>query len=187
MKVTIEITDLWKRYGRVEALRGVTLSIAAGEIFGLLGPNGAGKTTLIRTLIGATKPSAGQVIVLAMDPRRDVWQVRRQIGYMPQQPALYPDLSPRDNVRFFAQGYGLTDTEAQVTAALALTDLIDRQHDPVQTFSGGMRQRVSLACALVHRPPILLLDEPSAGVDPRLRQTFWDHFRRLAEAELTPY
>jgi ABC-2 type transport system ATP-binding protein len=185
MKTTITINDLWKRYGRVEALRGVTLSIAAGEIFGLLGPNGAGKTTLIRTLIGATKPSAGQVTVLDLDPLRAVWQVRRQIGYMPQLPALYPDLSPRDNIRFFGQGYGLADTEAQVTAVLALTDLIERQHDPVQTFSGGMRQRVSLACALVHRPAILLLDEPSAGVDPRLRQSFWDHFRRLAEAGAT--
>jgi ABC-2 type transport system ATP-binding protein len=185
MKVTIEITDLWKRYGAIEALRGVTLSVAEGEIVGLLGPNGAGKTTLIRTLIGATRPSSGQVMVLGFDPLRSVWPLRRQIGYMPQQPALYLDLSPQDNVRFFAQAYGLQDEAAHIEAALQFTDLLTRRHDPVHTFSGGMRQRVSLACALVHRPPILLLDEPSAGVDPRLRQIFWDHFRHLAEAGTT--
>jgi ABC-2 type transport system ATP-binding protein len=176
----IVIDNLQKRYGRIEALKGVTLTIAQGKIFGLLGANGAGKTTLMRTLVGAIRPTAGHVSLLAVDPAREPHRVRRLVGYMPQQPALYEDLSARDNIRFFARAHNTPHLNRQVDEALAFTDLTGRQHDPVHTFSGGMKQRVSLACALVHRPPLLLLDEPSAGVDPRLRQTFWRHFRELA-------
>lgn len=176
----IIIHNLQKRYGRLEALKGATLTIPQGQIFGLLGPNGAGKTTLIRTLVGAIQPTAGQISLLGVDPTREPRRVRRLVGYMPQQPALYEDLSARENIYFFARAHHALQLARRVDEALAFTDLTGRQHDPVHTFSGGMKQRVSLACALVHRPPLLLLDEPSAGVDPQLRQTFWRHFRELA-------
>ena len=148
----IELHQLAKRYGRIDALRSVTLSVGAGEIFGLLGPNGAGKTTLIRLLTGSTRPSAGDVKVLGLDPVRDSQSVRRQIGYMPQAPALYEDLSPRDNIRFFSRAHKLENLEQRIDQVLDLSNLRSRERDPVYTFSGGMKQRVSLACALVHRP-----------------------------------
>jgi len=181
----IELHQLAKRYGRIDALRSVTLSVGAGEIFGLLGPNGAGKTTLIRLLTGSTRPSAGDVKVLGLDPVRDSRSLRRQIGYMPQAPALYEDLSPRDNIRFFSRAHKLENLEQRIDQVLDLSNLRSRERDPVYTFSGGMKQRVSLACALVHRPRVLMLDEPTAGVDPRLRAEFWNHFRDLARARVT--
>jgi ABC-2 type transport system ATP-binding protein len=181
----IELHQLAKRYGRIDALRSVTLSVGAGEIFGLLGPNGAGKTTLIRLLTGSTRPSAGDVSVLGLDPVRDSQSVRRQIGYMPQAPALYEDLSPRDNIRFFSRAHKLPNVEQRIDELLNLSNLRSRERDPVYTFSGGMKQRVSLACALVHEPRVLMLDEPTAGVDPRLRAEFWNHFRELARSGVT--
>jgi ABC-2 type transport system ATP-binding protein len=172
----IELDRLAKRYGHIDALKSVTFSIQEGEIFGLLGPNGAGKSTLIRLLTGSTQPSAGSVKLLGIDPRT----ARRQIGYMPQAPALYEDLSPRDNIRFFGQAHGLKALDQRISELLDFSDLRARERDPVYGFSGGMKQRVSLACALVHQPRVLLLDEPTAGVDPRLRAEFWKHFRNLA-------
>jgi ABC-type multidrug transport system ATPase subunit len=176
----IDLDQLAKNYGRIHALRSVTLAVNEGEIFGLLGPNGAGKTTLIRLLTGSTRPSGGSVRVLGFDPIRDSGAVRRQLGYMPQAPALYEDLSPRDNIRFFARAHELAAIEKRIDELLDFSKLRERERDPVHTFSGGMKQRVSLACALAHRPRLLLLDEPTAGVDPRLRAEFWNHFRDLA-------
>jgi ABC-2 type transport system ATP-binding protein len=181
----IEVAGLTKRYGRIDALRSVTLSVGEGEIFGLLGPNGAGKTTLIRSLTGSTRPTAGVVKVCGHDPVRDGKRVRRDIGYMPQAPALYEDLSPRDNIRFFGQAHNVKDIEQRITQLLEFSKLLSRERDPVYTFSGGMKQRVSLACALVHQPRVLLLDEPTAGVDPRLRAEFWKYFRELARGGAT--
>jgi ABC-2 type transport system ATP-binding protein len=181
----IEIDGLRKRYGHIEALKSVTLSVREGEIFGLLGANGAGKSTLIRLLTGSSRPSAGRIQVLGLDPVRDSPGVRREIGYMPQAPALYEDLSPRDNIRFFGQAHRIEDLEQRVTQLLEFSNLRSREHDPVYGFSGGMKQRVSLACALVHRPRVLLLDEPTAGVDPRLRAELWKHFRELARGGAT--
>ena len=177
----IELDQLSKRYARIDALQSVTLNVREGEIFGLLGPNGAGKTTLIRLLTGSTRPTSGAVRVLGADPR----SARSQIGYMPQAPALYEDLSPRDNIRFFGRAHRLQNPEQTISDILDFTNLRERQNDPVYTFSGGMKQRVSLACALVHKPRILLLDEPTAGVDPRLRAEFWKHFRDLARGGVT--
>jgi ABC-2 type transport system ATP-binding protein len=178
----IELKNLSKSYGRIAALKSVSLSVDAGEIFGLLGPNGAGKTTLIRLLTGSTRPDAGDVRVRGRSPAEEARAVRREIGYMPQAPALYEDLSPRENIRFFGAPHGLADIEARVTELLDFCKLRARERDPVHDFSGGMKQRVSLACAMVHRPAVLLLDEPTAGVDPRLRAEFWKHFRELAAA-----
>lgn len=181
----IVVEKLAKRYGRIEALKGVSLNIPRGQIFGLLGANGAGKTTLLRALVGAVRPNDGRISILGLNPQQQPRQVRQLVGYMPQQPALYDDLPARENVRFFARAHHAPHLTRQVDEALAFTDLTSRQHDPVHTFSGGMKQRVSLACALAHQPPLLLLDEPSAGVDPRLRESFWQHFRDLARQGAT--
>jgi ABC-2 type transport system ATP-binding protein len=181
----IVIDRLRKDFGPVEALKSVSLVVKRGEIFGLLGSNGAGKTTLIKTLVGALRPTEGRVAVFGLDPIKDGPAVRRRIGYMPQAPALYEDLSPRENIRFFGRPHGLSDSEGRIDEVLTFIDLRSRERDPVFGFSGGMKQRVSLACALVHRPDVLLLDEPTAGVDPRLREAFWRHFQALASAGAT--
>ncbi len=152
------------------------LEVRAGEIFGLLGPNGAGKTTVIRILTGSARATGGTARVLGGDPK----QARHETGYMPQAPALYEDLTPRDNLRFFGRAHAIGKLESRIDELLDFSNLRSRERDPVYTFSGGMKQRVSLACALVHRPRVLLLDEPTAGVDPRLRAEFWKHFRDLA-------
>lgn len=181
----IAVKDLRKRYGSFQALSGVDLEVAPGSIYGLLGPNGAGKTTLIKALVGVSRPTSGTVRVLGMDPVREARKVRPQIGYMPQAPALYEDLSARDNVRFFAGAHGLADLDQKVDRAIEFVALGERRHDPVYAFSGGMKQRVSLACAIVHEPRILFLDEPTAGVDPKLKEAFWQHFRDLASQGTT--
>ncbi|MGN6361479.1 MAG: ABC transporter ATP-binding protein [Thermomicrobiales bacterium] len=181
----IAVRGLTKRYGAIEALRGVELTVPRGALFGLVGPNGAGKTTLIKALVGALRPSGGEVRVLGADPLRDRARVRQQIGYMPQAPALYDDLSARDNIAFFAAAHAVPDLAARVTEVLAFTELTERADDSIASFSGGMRRRVSLAAALVHRPTLLLLDEPTAAVDPALRTRFWQQFRALAAAGAT--
>jgi ABC-2 type transport system ATP-binding protein len=181
----IVVSDVRKRYGPIEALRGVSLTVRRGEIFGLLGPNGAGKTTLIKSLVGSTRPTSGTVRVMGLDPRGQAPALRRQIGYMPQAPALYEDLSPRHNLQFFGRGHGVPDLERRIDAVVDLVGLRERQHGAVYGFSGGMKQRLSLDCALVHEPRVLFLDEPTAGVDPRLRETFWGYFRTLAAQGVT--
>jgi ABC-2 type transport system ATP-binding protein len=181
----INVESLRKRFDRIEALKSVSLAVKAGEIFGLLGANGAGKTTLIRILVGSSRPTAGAARVLGLEPIRDARALRRQIGYMPQAPALYEDLSPRDNIRFFGRAQRVPDIERRIDEVLQLMGLSARAHDPVYGFSGGMKQRASLACALVHQPRLLLLDEPTAGMDPKLRALLWQHFRQLADAGTT--
>jgi ABC-2 type transport system ATP-binding protein len=177
----IGLRDVSKRYGHVDALRAVTLDVGAGDIFGLLGPNGAGKTTLIRLLTGSTRATSGNVQVLSGDPKA----ARHSLGYMPQAAALYEDLSPRDNLRFFGRAHAIPKIETRIDEMLDFAGLRARERDAVHTFSGGMKQRVSLACALMHRPRVLLLDEPTAGVDPRLRAEFWKYFRELARGGTT--
>jgi ABC-2 type transport system ATP-binding protein len=181
----ITSNELHKRYGHIHALKGVSLEIAPGQIFGLIGANGAGKSTFIRLLVGASRPSDGRLCVLDLDPLRDAAKLRQQIGYMPQSPALYEDLSAAENVRFFGQAHRLDKLKLRVAEALEFVELSERADDPVSTLSGGMRQRVSLACAVVHQPTLLLLDEPTAGVDLKLRSAFWRHFSALAEQGTT--
>jgi ABC-2 type transport system ATP-binding protein len=171
----VDIEDVSKSFGALKALNGVTLRVRRGEIYGLLGPNGAGKTTLIRLVCGLLEAHAGTVTVLGQ--RMPNVPVLRHIGYMTQQAALYPALSVEENVEFFA---AINGADAGVKAALELVQLYDRRGSVVATLSGGMRQRCSLACALVHRPELLLLDEPTVGIDPQLRVQFWDSFRRMA-------
>ena len=179
--VAIQAEGVNKRYGEITALDGLSLAIRPGEIFGLVGANGAGKTTLIKVLVGLLAPDAGQVRVLGLDPRAQARALRAQIGYMPQVPALYQDLTARENLRFFAAAR-VTGREAEqlVEDALHHVNLHSRRNALASTLSGGMKQRLSLACALLHHPRLLLLDEPTTGVDPRLRRRLWDYFHDQA-------
>jgi ABC-2 type transport system ATP-binding protein len=176
----VDVENVSKSFGGVKALDGVTLRVRQGEIYGLLGPNGAGKTTLIRSLVGLIVPTGGTVTVLGR--RMPNVNVLRRVGYMTQQAALYPGLSVEENVQFFA---AINGAEGGVDEALELVELDQRRKSVVATLSGGMRQRCSLACALVHKPQLLLLDEPTVGVDPQLRVQFWEEFRRMAAAGTT--
>ena len=176
----IEVEGVVKSFGGRRALDGVTLRVRRGEVYGLLGPNGSGKTTLIRSLVGLIVPEEGTISVLGQTIP-DLGVLSR-IGYMTQAAALYPDLSVEENVSFFAAIYG---AQAGIQAALEMVELWDRRSSVVATLSGGMRTRASLACALVHQPQLLLLDEPTVGVDPQLRRQFWDRFRQMAAAGTT--
>jgi ABC-2 type transport system ATP-binding protein len=184
----IEVQGLVKQFGGVRALDELDLTVPGGIIYGLLGPNGAGKTTLIRSLVGLTRPDAGRVHVLGHALPRDGDAARAEIGYMTQAPALYADLSVGENLDFFARVFGMSAAatrRARIQEVLALIGLEDRSKSPVSELSGGMRQRVSLACTLVHRPRLLLLDEPTVGVDPQLRHAFWTYFRSLVDTGVT--
>ena len=176
----VDVQGVQKKFGSLQALDGVTLRVRSGEIYGLLGPNGAGKTTLIRSIVGLVAPDAGTVSVLGL--RMPNVENLRNVGYMTQQAALYPGLSVEENVQFFAAVNG---AESGVTDALKLVELDQRRKSVVTTLSGGMRQRCSLACAIVHRPKLLLLDEPTVGLDPQLRVRFWDSFRKMADGGTT--
>jgi ABC-2 type transport system ATP-binding protein len=180
---TAVVTDgVAKSFGPVQAVRGVTVQVGVGLTYGLLGPSGCGKTTLIRLILGTLRPSRGSVSIWGQPmPSRAVLS---ETGYMPQDTGLYMELSARENVAFFARLYGCRERE-DVESVLELMELAGRADSPVNTLSGGMQRRVSLACALVHRPRLLLLDEPTVSVDPRLRAAFWNHFHTLNEAGTT--
>jgi len=172
-------------YNKIKALDELSLQVPAGLSFGLLGPNGAGKTTLIRLLVGLLRPKAGSVQIMGQKPSR---KMSHLIGYMPQLHSLYAELSVTQNVEFFAKICRLTDRaerSQRVEEVLKLVDLWSRRKDSVLKLSSGMKQRVSLACAIVHHPPLLFLDEPTVGLDPELRVTFWQHFTNLTKQGVT--
>jgi len=173
---------LTKRFGDIVAVNAIDLSLAAGRIYGLLGPNGSGKTTLIRLLAGLARPTSGHATVLGvkMPSRANL----ARIGYMTQADGIYTELSVWENVRFFATLYG-KPARADLDEVLELVDLRSRRDAPALELSGGMRRRLSLACALVHHPELLFLDEPTVGIDPALRVEFWRYFRRLAADGVT--
>lgn len=178
----IRAVEVTKRFGEIAAVDGMTFDLPPGRIYGLLGPNGSGKTTLIRLLTGMTRPTSGHAEVLGTRmPSRPTLE---RIGYMTQADGIYPALTAGENARFFAEAYG-ADTKAAVDDALSLVELADRRKAIAGTLSGGQRRRLSLACALVHRPEVLFLDEPTVGVDPLLRVQFWGHFRSLADGGTT--
>jgi ABC-2 type transport system ATP-binding protein len=174
-EIAVQVEGAVKSLGGRRVLDGVTIRVGRGEVYGLLGPNGAGKTTLIRCLVGMVVPEQGTVTVLGTQ-MPDI-AVLGRIGYMTQASALYPDLSVEENVRFFAE---INDARGNVEEALGFVDLLDRRKSVVAALSGGLRQRVSLACALVHHPDLLLLDEPTVGIDPVLRNQFWERFQQMS-------
>ncbi len=178
----IRATGLVKTFGEIRAVDDISFELAPGRIYGLLGPNGSGKTTLIRLLTGLTRPTAGhaEILGVTMPSRANL----SRIGYMTQSDGVYMALTVAENARFFAATYGVRGHEA-VDEALALVELADRAGTLTGNLSGGQRRRLSLACALVHRPPVLFLDEPTVGIDPLLRVQFWAHFRQLADAGTT--
>jgi ABC-2 type transport system ATP-binding protein len=181
----IEITNLTRRYGKIIALNHMNLDVPEGTIYGIIGSNGAGKTTLIKALVGSLRPTSGCVKVLGLDPLKDKWKLRKQIGYMPQMPALYDDLSARNNVLFFGKGQHVPDLKKKTDEILSFAELTLRANDKVETFSDGMKKRVSLCCALIHNPKILFLDEPTAAIDPHLKMQSWNLFRKLARSGVT--
>jgi ABC-2 type transport system ATP-binding protein len=181
----IVVDGVVKQYGSVRALDGVSLRVARGETFGLIGPNGSGKTTLIRLVLGLGRATSGAVRVLGRSmPDRSV---ARDIGYMTQSSALYGELSVRENLAFFGALYGLRGQalRRRIGEVVTLVELGTRMGSPVLTLSGGMRQRVSLASALIHQPRLLVLDEPTVGIDPELRHAFWDYFAQLNQQGVT--
>ncbi len=185
MEEVIRASGLVKRFKRRTALDGLSLSVKQGELFGLVGPNGAGKTTLIRTLCGLLRPDEGEAHLLGW--RVPSFRIQSQLGYMPQDFAVYDDLTVMQTLVFFGALYDLSrqDVQERGEELLELVQLNDRRDQRVGTLSGGMRRRVSLAVSLIHKPRLLFLDEPTAGVDPKLRRSFWDYFNQLAGQDVT--
>jgi ABC-2 type transport system ATP-binding protein len=162
-----------KSYGATAALRGVTMSIARGEMFGLIGPDGAGKTTTIRVMCGLLRPDEGRVRLLGLDPVRDHRKLTRSVGYLSQQFSLYGDLTIDENIAFFAAMHGVADYRPKRQRLLDMTQLTPFRSRLAERLSGGMKQKLALACTLVHEPALILLDEPTTGVDPVSRREFW--------------
>jgi len=176
----IRVTDLGKSYGTLVAVDGVSFEVARGETFGLLGPNGAGKSTTIGMIVGALRPDRGSVTVDGEDdPTRPA--LRGRIGVAPQSLALYEDLTAEENLDFFGRLYALSGArlKARIEWALAFAGLADRRRDRVRTYSGGMQRRLNLVCGLMHDPPVLLMDEPTVGVDPQSRNAIFDNIEAL--------
>jgi len=178
----IEVTSLRKDYGEIRAVDGVTFSAEPGKIFGLLGPNGAGKTTTINVISGLLKPTAGHVKVQGHDVVSDGKAARRSLGIVPQEIAVYEEVSATENLRYWGGTYGLSgaDLDRRIREVLELTELQDRAKEPVKKFSGGMKRRLNFAAGIVHEPDVLLLDEPTVGVDPQSRVKLLDLVRQHA-------
>jgi ABC-2 type transport system ATP-binding protein len=179
MGVAVSIQQVEKHFGALKALDGVSLEIAEGEFFGLLGPNGAGKTTLISCLAGLARPDAGKLTVLGRDVVLDYRDARRQLGVVPQELVFDPFFTVRETLRIQSGYFGIRNNDAWIDEILANLDLADKANTNMRRLSGGMKRRVLVAQALVHRPPVIVLDEPTAGVDVELRQGLWQFIRRL--------
>ncbi|MCX8118383.1 MAG: ATP-binding cassette domain-containing protein [Desulfobacterota bacterium] len=181
------VKDLWKRFGKVDAVQGLTFEIRRGECFGLLGPNGAGKTTTIGLLAGLIPPDRGRILIDGIDLLSNPLEAKTKLGLVPQNLALYPSLTARDNLIFFGRLYGLKGRhlEERVAHALTFVSLWDRAGQPVGTFSHGMKRRLNIAAGLLHEPDLLILDEPTVGVDPQSRMAILESLRSLNQAGMS--
>ena len=184
-ETVIDVRGLTKRFGDKVAVDDADLKVSRGEIVGFLGPNGSGKTTTIRMICGLLRPDGGEGLCLGHDIVREAEAIKRQVGYMTQRFSLYEDLTIRENLEFVARLYALPDVRAAVDETVDGLGLTSRQHQLAGTLSGGWKQRLALAACIMHKPRLLLLDEPTAGVDPKARREFWDEIHHLADAGLT--
>jgi len=189
MATAVELDGLTKRFGDFTAVDGLTLDVQQGEIFGFLGANGASKSTAIRMMCGLLRPSSGRALVLGIDVAQDPEGVKRSIGYMSQRFSLYEDLTALQNIRFFAGVYGLAGAEAREREkwAVEMTGLSGQQDRLTRELPGGWRQKLALACAILHRPRIVFLDEPTSGVDPLSRRLFWALIDEMAATGVTVF
>lgn len=183
----IEMERVSRHYGDLVAVHDVSLAVPQGTILGLIGPSGSGKTTIIRMLTGTLGPTSGRLSVLGQVPLRFTRQARERIAYMPQLFSLYPDLSAAENMNFVAALFGVPwwKRSPLIKRWLTVVDLWEARHRPARDLSGGMQRRLELACALVHNPRVLFIDEPTAGIDPLLRQSIWDELRALRDGGAT--
>ena len=185
MSSSVSARSLGKQFGETRALDAVSFDVEAGELFGFIGPDGGGKTTLFRILVTLMTPDAGEASVLGRDVVRDLWALRRRIGYMPGRFSLYPDLSVEENLRFFASVFGTTPEREHAHIAPIYEQIAPFRDRRAAALSGGMKQKLALCCALVHRPDILFLDEPTTGIDAVSRRELWDLLGRLRERGMT--
>ncbi len=188
-EASVVVEHLSKRFGEFVAVSDVNLRVGKGEIFGFLGPNGAGKSTTIRILCGLLAPSEGKAMVAGFDVASEPEKVRENIGYMSQRFSLYDDLTVEENINFFMGIYGVDRAKrhARKQYALQMAGLVGQETTMTRTLSGGWKQRLALGCAILHEPPIVFLDEPTSGVDPIARRTFWDLIYQLSEAGQTVF
>ena len=184
-ELAIAVEGLTKRFGDKTVVDHFSMQVPRGQIYGFLGPNGSGKTTTIRMICGLLTPDEGRGMVLGHDLARDTALIKREVGYMTQKFSLYEDLSIQENLDFVARMYRVTDRRRRVAEALANLGLAPRKDQLAGTLSGGWKQRLALAACLIHEPKLLLLDEPTAGVDPGARRDFWEHIHELAHSGIT--
>ncbi len=185
--IAVSVTDLYKIFGAFHAVDGISFSVRRGSIFGFLGPNGAGKSTTIKMLCGLLTPTAGSGSIGGLDIMKDSEAIRQRIGYMSQKFSLYDDMTVVENIRFFGTLYGIygAELEARVETALELAGLKDRRDIMTGTLPGGIKQRLALGCAILHKPEFLFLDEPTSGVDPISRRNFWSVIHSFAQSGIT--
>lgn len=184
-ELAIDVRGMTKRFGKLTAVDHIDLQVRTGEIHGFLGPNGSGKTTFIRMLCGLLRPDEGQGMCLGKNVITDSESIKRQVGYMTQRFSFYEDLSIRENLDFVARMYAVKDRNQAVTQSIETLGLSKRQNQLAGQLSGGWKQRLALAACMIHNPKLLLLDEPTAGVDPRARREFWDQIHQFASRGLT--
>ncbi len=185
--VEVDVRNLVKTFGKHEAVKGVSFTIGKGEIFGLLGPNGAGKSTTINMMCGYLEPTSGDTSINGISIKKEPRKVKRTLGVVPQEIALYQDLTSMENLEFFGEIYGLSAKERRTRAEeiLHFVGLYDRRKDPIKTFSGGMQRRINMAIAMIHQPTFLMMDEPTVGVDPQSRENIFDTIEQLRDQGTT--
>ncbi len=185
--VEIDVRNLCKHFGKHEAVKGVSFTIGKGEIFGLLGPNGAGKSTTINMMCGYLAPTSGDTLIQGLSVAKVPRKVKRIIGVVPQEIALYKDLTAQENLEFFGEIYGLSGKERKARSAdvLHFVSLYDRRNEAIKTFSGGMQRRINMAAAMLHQPAFLMMDEPTVGVDPQSRENIFDTIEQLRDQGTT--